>query len=443
MKESLLDSAKEVLNKNWNGRFTKPAPSLYPHQWNWDAGFIALGNAHWNLERAIADLQHLFSAQWENGLVPQIVFGDDPNARYFPGPEFWQCEQAVASPDHIETSGITMPPVHGFILWRIYEMAEDKSKARQLLKELFPKVVRLHHYLYTHRDPLEEGLVYIRHPWEGGTDNSPIWDSALANINPTTEEIPAYERKDLQNPKAAEHRPTQQDYDRYVYLVDLFRKHRYDDEAIYQECPFLIQDPLFNGVLAWSNECLIKIGTLLGEDISEIVQWHELTLYSLNEKLWDEERGIYNAYDLRNDAIIPVYTSSGLMPMCGDAPTQEQAEQMLLLLESDMFGGKQPGIFLCPTYSLKAEDVNFKKYWRGPVWINMNWLLYHGLMRYDMTAMAEKVKAHSLELLSTYGFFEYFDPRREAEEVACGTNQFSWSAALCIDWLSEEMKEGS
>ena len=38
-------------------------------------------------------------------------------------------------------------------------------------------------------------------------------------------EIPPYERKDpLQNPKAAKHRPTQEDYDRYVYLVDLFRR---------------------------------------------------------------------------------------------------------------------------------------------------------------------------------------------------------------------------
>ena len=66
----------------------------------------------------------------------------------------------------------------------------------------------------------------------------------------------------------------------------------------------------------------------------------------------------------------------------------------------------------------------------------MNWLLYHGLMRYDMEDIAARVRRHSLELLEKHGIYEYFDPRKsEVEEVACGTFTFSWSAALCIDFL--------
>lgn len=436
----LQQMAQAVLDQNWNGQFTKPAPSLYPHQWNWDAGFIAIGNAHHNFSRAMAEMRHLFSAQWKNGLVPQIVFGDDPQARYFPGPDFWQAGRSAQAPEHIQTSGITMPPVHGFVLWRMYEAAADKAQAKAFLKEMYPKVLALHRYLYDYRDPEEEGLVYIRHPWEGGTDNSPIWDRALSRMQIDRDQLPAYERKDLQNPKAAEHRPTQEDYDRYVYLVDLFRQHDYDDQKIYEDCPFLIQDPLFNGILSWSNEALLQIGSLIGEDITEPMQWHELTVWSMNEKLWDEDRGIYNAFDLRAGELIPVHTSSGLIPLCGEVPTQEQAEAMLRTLESPAFGGKDAGILLCPTYSLQAEDINYKKYWRGPVWINLNWLLCHGLMRYDMTEMAERIRKHSLELLSTYGFYEYFDPRRSAEgEIGCGTDQFSWSAALCLDFLQGEM----
>lgn len=436
MHETLLKAAQDVLEGNWNGTFTQPAPGLYAHQWNWDAGFIAIGNAHYNMDRAEADLRHLFSAQWANGLLPHIVFGEGPGAPYFPGPDFWQADRSPHAPKPPRTSGITMPPVHGFVLWRIYEIAEDKQRARAFLKEMYPKVVKLHRYLYQYRDPHEEGLVYIRHPWEGGTGNSPIWDGALRRMDISKLEIPPYERKGLQNPRAAESRLTNEDYGRYAYLVDLFRRNNYDDELIYEQCPFLIQDPLFNGLLAWSNECLIEIGGLLGEDVSEIVQWDELTKYSMNEKLWDEERGIYNAYDLRNEELIPVHTSSGLMPLCGDVPTQEQAEKMLLTLESEMFGGKRDDIYLCPTYSLLAEDADFKKYWRGPVWINMNWLLCHGLLRYDMEDMAERVRQHSLELLEKYGIYEYFDPRKGVEEeAACGAHAFSWSAALCIDML--------
>jgi hypothetical protein len=57
-----------------------------------------------------------------------------------------------------------------------------------------------------------------------------------------------------------------------------------------------------------------------------------------------------------------------------------------------------------------------------------------------MTDMAERIRKHSLELLSKHGFYEYFDPRRSAEgEIGCGTDQFSWSAALCLDFLQGEM----
>jgi len=438
-KAALLQDARSVLDANWTGQFTKPAPSPYPHQWNWDTGFIALGNAYHNPERAMADLRHLFQGQWRNGMLPQIIFGYDPQARYFPGPSFWQTESVPASPETVRTSGISTPPVHAFVLWRMYEILEDKDRARAFLQEMYPKVMALHRYLYDYRDPEEEGLVYIRHPWEGGTDNSPIWDSVLARLDVSSLDIPTYERQDLQDPKAAAHRPTQQDYDRYLYLVDLFRQRHYDERRIYEDCPFLVQDPLFNGVLSWSNEALIKIGSLLGEDISEPLQWHELTIWSMNDKLWDEERGIYNAYDLRARSLIPVRTSSGLMPLCGEVPTQEQAEAMLQTLGSPMFGGHDPAIRLCPTYSLQAEDVDFKKYWRGPVWINLNWLLYQGLLRYDMVEAAGRVRRHSLELLSEYGCFEYFDPRRDAPgEVACGTGNFSCSAALALDFLLYE-----
>lgn len=435
----LLAAAQEVLNKNWNGHFTKPAPNLYPHQWNWDSGFIAIGLAHFNMDRAEAELRHLFRGQWKNGMLPHIVFGEEKGANYFPGKDFWQTENASHSPENQPTSGITQPPVHGFVLEQIFEIAKDKERAKEFLKELFPKVLSFHKYLYENRDPHEEGLVYIQHPWEPGTDNSPTWDAPLSKIDPSKLDIPEYTRKDLQNPKAARHRPTNLDYDRYVHLVDIFRRNGYDDQAIFKECPFIIQDPLFNAILVRSNEALIRIGQIIKEDVSEIVLWNELTIYSMNEKLWDEEWGIYNAYDLKNDCVLPNETSNGLIPLFGSVPTQDQAEQMLNLFKHPAFSGDMTTeTWLCPTYSLLAEDVDFEKYWRGPIWINMNWMLYHGLKRFDFENEASLIKEHTLELLSKYGFFEYFDPRKSIDsEAGYGTNQFSWSAALCIDLLKE------
>lgn len=384
-------------------------------------------------------MRHLFKGQWKNGMLPHIVFGEEKDAQYFPGPDFWQTENVLQSPDNQRTSGIAQPPVHGFVLLEMYEIAEDKERAKSFLKELYPKVLALHKYLYENRDPNEEGLVYIQHPWESGTDNSPTWDDALSRIDISKIDLPKYTRKDLQNPEAARHRPTDLDYDRYVHLVDIFRKNQYDDKAIFEQSPFLVQDPLFNAILAKSNEALIEIGGMLGEDVSEIVGWNELTLYSMNEKLWDEEWGIYNAYDLRNGRVIPCETNSGILPLFGGVPTQDQAELMLNLLNHEAFSGSEKTpTRLCPTYSLLTDDLDFEKYWRGPIWVNMNWMLYHGLKRFDFEAAAEKVKEHTLELLSEYGFYEYFDPRKNTEKNGYGTNQFSWSAALCIDLLMRE-----
>lgn len=441
-KNQLIQQAKAVLAANYNEIFTKPAPSLYPHQWNWDAGFIALGLAHYDWARAAQELRYLFTGQWKNGMLPHIVFGDDPADQYFPGADFWQTKGTENAPVDRMTSGITQPPVFGFVLLKMYQIAEDKTTALEFLREMYPKIHALHNYYYTYRDPNEEGLVYVRHPWEPGTDNSPTWDSVLEKMNTDELDIPNYTRKDLQNPKAAAHRPTQDDYDRYIYLVDLFRKNKYEEAAIDAACPFKVQDPLFNAILAWSNESMIEVCKLIKADETDFVIWNELTVFSMNEKLWDEEFGIYNAFDLVAEELIPCETNSGFIPLVADIPSLEQAEKILKNLESQYFSGtKENPMYVCPTYSVEAEDINFEKYWRGPVWINMNWMLYQGLLKFNMSSMADKIKNDSLELLSKYGFYEYFDPRKNLPmdaEAGYGTGQFSWSAALCIDFLLNE-----
>lgn len=435
----LKEAARAVLENNWTGEFTKPAPSLYPHQWNWDAGFIAIAYAHFDLEKAMKELRSLFQGQWSNGMLPQIVFRPEKETdrQYFPGADFWQSNRSTHAPVGIQTSGITMPPVHGFALWNIYERAADKEKAEAFLKEMFPKVMALHHYFYENRDPLDEGLIYINHPWESGTENSPIWDGPLSKIDPSRLKIPTYERNGFQNKEGTSNQSTNLDYDRYVHLVDLYRTKNYDDKAIYESSPFLIQDPLFNTILVRSNECMIEIAQLIGEDVSDLVGWNDLTIWSMNEKLWNEEIGGYDAWDLRANEKLAVPTSSALLPMFGNIPDQDQAEMMLQLLLGDGFHGPDDNsLYLCPSCNQLSNAFNPENYWCGPVWINMNWMLYQGLLNYEFNDIAENLKDDTIELLSDNGFYEYYDPRKGATTVAgYGTHSFSWSAALCYDLL--------
>jgi hypothetical protein len=122
----LARRAKGVLRHNWLGDATKPAPRLYPHQWSWDSAFIAIAYAHFNQSRAEKELRSLFRGQWENGLVPHIVF--NPNAKdYSPGPRFWQTGRSPHASRDPLTSGLIQPPVHATAVLHVYEYGNKKK----------------------------------------------------------------------------------------------------------------------------------------------------------------------------------------------------------------------------------------------------------------------------------------------------------------------------
>jgi hypothetical protein len=424
-----LRQAEKILERNWTGRYTKPSPGLYPHQWNWDSGFIAIGYAHFNQNRAIQEIRSLFEHQWANGMVPQIVFNPEALGNYFPEPDFWQV------PDGRLTSGITMPPIHATACLHIYEHGKDKKKAKDFLKEIFPGLMASHRYFYTYRDPHRKGLVYIRHPWESGLDNSPAWDKPLHCIEVDRDRLPSYQRKDLQHGIPAEQRPNDSDYDRYVYLVDLFRRLNYNEEKLFAECPFLIQDVLFNSILCRADRDLVEIGRIIGEDVKEAEEWTDMTAKAISELLWSSERQQFDPFDLVQGEHLAAATASSFMPLFALAATTEQAELLYKRLNSVSFCGMRQGnCFTIPNYDMSREDFDPKNYWRGPVWVNINWMLSHGLKNYGYREKSDFMKKDMIQLPIRFGFHEYFD---SINGKGYGSHSFSWTASLFIDLVYE------
>src|ERR671928_1393350 len=114
-REALAARAQEVLRQNDMGGWTRAASDLYPHQWSWDTGFIAIGLAHLDTDRAARELLTLFEHQWKTGKVPHIVFNPEaPPESYFPGAEHWISagEFADAPPAPPYTSALCQPPTH-------------------------------------------------------------------------------------------------------------------------------------------------------------------------------------------------------------------------------------------------------------------------------------------------------------------------------------------
>lgn len=429
----LTTQAQQILRKNWKDGFTVPTNRLYPFQWNWDSGFTALGQCHFDLDFAIRELRSLFSAQWKNGMIPHIVFHSENEKTYFPNHDFWESKVNKGAPQKPKSSGITQPAVHGFVLERLLQQFPKNEKVIALAKELFPKIVHSHRWFYQYRDPEREGLTFIFHPWESGRDNSPIWDDSMDRIVVDKNELPPYERKDT-SIASSDERPTSYQYDRYVYLLELGKKYKYEQRGIFEESPFLIQDTLMNAVLIKSNESLIRIGKQFGFDTGEIEEWQQQAKPKYAEKLWNEDLETFTAFDLRINAQVKHKEIGGIAALHGGIPNSRQAE----LLKNYLLNLHDRGFYTCPSFDVDSPLFDSKRYWRGPIWPQMNWMIYQGLKSYGFEKTAEIVKSDLIELVSNLGFYEYFESQKELATTLTkgyGGGDFSWTAACVLDLI--------
>jgi hypothetical protein len=291
-----------------------------------------------------------------------------------------------------------------------------------------------HDYLYRERDPEGEGLVYIRHPWESGMDNSPVWDQTMQRLHLASDQIPRYHRADIHTVSASD-RPTSGAYDRFAYLVEFFAHRAYDETKIRQDCPFLLQDVLFNSLLHKAGRDLAEIARIVGEDPAHHEDLARKTKGAVEEKLWDEDRGTYLDYDLVGGVPVPAYFGPNLAgPLYAGITEQDRAKRVIDTLENEGFGLADEAITPIPSYDLHGFGFSQERYWRGPVWINIDWFLMHGLEEYGYQDHAKRLRKTIIELCKNEGFHEYFDP---ITGRGLGSNLFSWSAALLLDVLME------
>lgn len=404
----LLAKAKAVLKSNWRRDHTIPSPRLYPHQWSWDAAFVAIGYARYQQKKAEQELLSLFEGQWTNGMLPHIIFRY--RGEYFPGPEFWQTDLSPCAP-RIRTSGITQPPVHAIAVWYVYSNAKDKNNARSFLEEMFPRLCAFHRYLLTARDPEQSGLVTIFHPWESGLDNSVRWDDALQRIK--LDRVPQYKRIDTRRVSPDE-RPTKEAYDRYVYLVQLMKEERYNEERVYERIPFKIKDIVFSSILYVANKCLLEIAQILGEKDEEIRSWMKRTEtnYFTYFCPGTSRRSLAFDFDLVSRKAVEKRTAASLVPIYTGLLSPESAGEVVAWMKHAHFCRENCTHRHPVATSISMEEAEFNpiNYWRGPVWININWMLCKGLKASGFHKDADTLRQAIIGLVDEHGFYEYYNP---------------------------------
>lgn len=408
--DALDNEARAILTGNDRGGYTVPTEGLYPYQWNWDSAFAAFGFSTFDIPRAWAEVETLFSGQWENGMVPHILF-HKPDPGYFPGPEVWGCHGPIPS------SGISQPPVAATFIRDIHEA--DPRAGRPHIESLVPKLAAWHRWFMDWR--AHDGAICITHPWESGRDNAPDWDAAMAAIDP--EGVGDYQRRDLGHVDAAM-RPTKEDYDRYIWLVQRARRLGWDEARMAENRPLMVADPTMTFILMRANRDLSALARSIGYPTDEIDTW-TATLEAGAATLWNDEIGAYDAIDTLTRKRTGTVSSASFLCWYGGLPAAEAVAAYDRVTAAVRYG--------VPSYDPQGPRFDAQRYWRGPSWPMLNMAIARGLSDHGYADRAEALRASTARLIASHGFWEYFNP---LDGTPAGGKRFTWTAAIWLGWAS-------
>jgi glycogen debranching enzyme len=220
-----------------------------------------------------------------------------------------------------------------------------------------------------------------------------------------------------------------------VNVVRRLRRKHYETNRILLRSHFIIEDLFFNAILIRANQIVKDIAA----DIDETIPTRTLTFMNKASKsideLWNEEDQCYYSRLFITREHIPIKTVASLMPLYSGTISKERAKQLVAEMKNDeLFNANYP----LPSVPLNSPYFNHRRYWQGPTWLNINWLIIDGLERYGFKDEAQSLRNRSIELVERSGFSEYFSP---IDGFAAGVNPFSWTAALTIDLLKHSHKK--
>lgn len=264
------------------------------------------------------------------------------------------------------------------IAWTAWKLYE-MDQDREFLDEIYEPLVRWNNWWFEQNDSDGNGLCEYHHPYSSGLDDSPLWDDGMP-----------------------------------------------------------VEAPDLNTYLCLQQESLSKIASVLGLS-TEAENWAQRAEQQAERMVklrWDEEAGLFWA--VRNDQRVNVRTPFNLFPLItGKMPVNITERIVTHLTDERQFWSKYP----LPTVALDDPKFSPLDMWRGPTWVNVNYLMIEGLQRSGYHDIARELRTRTLDLiLQEEDIYEYYHPETGVRPPKAAST-FGWSSAIFIDLAIQAMKE--
>ena len=256
------------------------------------------------------------------------------------------------------------------VAWAAWKLYESDGD-REFLDEIYEPLVRWNMWWFEQNDRDGNGLSEYGHPFSSGLDDSPLWDEGMP-----------------------------------------------------------VESPDLNSYLVTQQDALAKIAAAIGQaaDAELWSQRAEALAQRMIATRWDEGAGLFWAtLDGRR---IDVRTPFNLFPLItGRMPPAIAARLVAHLTDERQFWTRYP----VPTVALDDPHYDPNQMWRGPTWVNINYLLIEGLFKAGYPQVGRELRRRTLELIGgQQDIYEYYHPQT-GQNPPKAAAIFGWSSAVFID----------
>jgi hypothetical protein len=310
---------------------------------------------------------------------------------------------------HPNRSFITQPPLVAVAAMAVAARS-SAAEAVAPLRELYPAIVAFHEWMDRRRDPDGDDLVVCIHPWEAGWDASPRFDPAMDSVVENGD----FSHHGLRNGR--------------LRLTALCNAHRCDPLTLRDAGYFHVEICDFNAVRAADLEALSEMAAALNLP-ADATRWRERAMAvqrAVTTKLWrPAPGGGHQVVDLSGADEVPLADGGAqqYVLLFGGCATPEMARALAAQIETAL--ARTPYVLSTTPPEHPAFDPD--RYWRGNVWIQVNWLVWMGLRRYGYTDLAQEIARRSIDLVMQHGQHEHFNPFTGQGH---GSHPHSWDALV-------------